>query len=140
MYVCFPSIHTHHVTGGFFFPFQLFVPSVGVFGIGEIIPFHLQLFGSTRSLRNLLLCAGPQEPAIIRVYLLRQIIVEVGPKPDVTKMSTILREGSLTSIPPDFNSRSDSDEVLNWAGELPSRGYDTPPSFDAGGFKVTVGF
>jgi hypothetical protein len=111
-----------------------------VFGITEIIPFHLQLSGSTRSLRNLLLCAGAQEPAIIRVYLLRQIIVEVGPKPDVAKMSAILREGSLTSIPPDFNSRCDSDEVLNWAGDLPLRGYSTPPSFDAGSFKVTVGF
>ncbi|KAJ7075832.1 hypothetical protein C8R43DRAFT_373420 [Mycena crocata] len=35
--------------------YQLFVPSVGVFGISEIVPFHLQLSGSIYSLQQLFL-------------------------------------------------------------------------------------
>ncbi|KAJ7141211.1 hypothetical protein C8R44DRAFT_931618 [Mycena epipterygia] len=89
---------------------QLFVPSVGVFGIAEIVPFHLQLSGSIQSIRELLLQSNPEQgmhSQTIRVYLLRQIKVDAIGK-GTTKMNTILREGLPRSLPPAFSDHPPS--------------------------------
>ncbi|KAJ7665715.1 hypothetical protein B0H17DRAFT_284843 [Mycena rosella] len=113
---------------------DLFVPSVGVFGITETVPFHLQLSGSFGSLRELFLLRSnlerstPSQP--IRVYLLRQIVVAAA------KINTILGEGSLKSIPPAiYDLPSKFEPALNWEGEIQLQDLTTP-TFDAGTFSV----
>jgi hypothetical protein len=125
-----------------FCAFQLFVPSLGVFGISETVPFHLQLSGSTRCLRDLF--ATPpysvqrKHGSVLRVSLVRQIAVDeshIG-----QKMNTILEECSLRPLPPGIFGlhSSTSDDVLNWEGEINLQDIDTP-SFDIGTIKVMVG-
>ncbi|KAJ7467131.1 hypothetical protein FB451DRAFT_1093163 [Mycena latifolia] len=114
---------------------DLFVPSVGVFGMSEMVPFHLQLSGSIRSLRELLLLrSNPERSKAIRVYLLRQIVLAAA------KVNTILGEGSLRSLPPVIydlpNSLSSkSEDTLSWEGEIQLQDIATP-TFDAGTFRV----
>ncbi|KAF7357854.1 DUF3844 domain-containing protein [Mycena venus] len=118
---------------------DLFVPSVGVFGISEVVPFHLQLSGSTHSLRDLFLPPSnsvrgtPIPNSILRVYLLRQIVVDsIG-----QKKNTILGECPLRPLPPGiFGSRpSASDDALNWEGEIQLQDIDIP-SFCIGTLRV----
>ncbi|KAJ7141166.1 hypothetical protein C8R44DRAFT_603811 [Mycena epipterygia] len=117
---------------------DLFVPSVGVFGINEIIPFHLQLSGSIRSIRKLVLQSNPEggtHNQTIRVHFLRQIKVNAG----TTKINTILgrvrlglfRRPSRTFLPQTFK------HTINWEGELQLQDLATP-TFDAGTFGVMV--
>ncbi|KAK7006008.1 DUF3844 domain-containing protein [Favolaschia claudopus] len=120
---------------------DLFVPSVGVFGISETVPFHLQLSGPAHQLRHLFQHQAATAAAtnslgnspIIRVSLLRQIVVDaIG-----QRMNTVLEEPPLRPLPPGiFGLRSSSsDDTLNWEGEI--RLHDIPtPSFDIGAFKV----
>ncbi|KAJ7933845.1 hypothetical protein B0H13DRAFT_684204 [Mycena leptocephala] len=115
---------------------DLFVPSVGVFGISETIPFHLQLSGSIRNLRDVLvpsnLEARTPNPTI-RVYLLRLITAnDMG-----EKINTILVEGSLRPLSPGvFGLRaSTSEDALNWEGQLQLHDITTP-TFDVGTLSV----
>lgn len=114
------------------------MPSVGVFGISETIPFHLQLSGSIRSLRDVLvpsnLEARTPNPTI-RVYLLRHITANDMGK----KINTILVEGSLRPLPPGvFGLRaSTSENALNWEGQLQLHDITTP-TFDVGTLSVMV--
>jgi len=113
---------------------DLFVPSVGVFGISETIPFHLQLSGSTQSLRALFLSPGRKTNSIIRVYLLRQIVFEaIG-----QKTNTVLAEGSLRPLPPGIFGLHPSTpaDALNWEGEIQLQDI-VAPSFDIGTLRVT---
>lgn len=123
---------------------KLFVPSVGVFGITEIISFHLQLSGSIHSIQELLLQPNlerrPHSQAI-RVYLLRQIKVDAIGK-GTTKINTILGEGSFRCLPPVFQELPSSHSstfknTINWEGELQLQDFTTP-TFDAGTFGVMV--
>ncbi|KAJ7162114.1 hypothetical protein C8R46DRAFT_1353136 [Mycena filopes] len=120
---------------------DLFVPSVGVFGVSEIVPFHLQLSGSLRALRALL-AVNLGRSSIIRVYLLRQIVVE-NEGQRATKLNTILAEGSLKPLPPAVFGlhastlpTSESDNALNWEGEIQLQDITTP-TFDVGALRVT---
>ncbi|KAF8895614.1 hypothetical protein BD779DRAFT_1668859 [Infundibulicybe gibba] len=115
---------------------HLLVPSARIYGLSDIIPFHLQLSGSTLALRELLQplvpalnrvtsadsrlsrtssrASNPSIPKLpVRVYLLRQILVEVrGIK---SWRNVEIGEGSLVAVPPDSES---DEETLNWEGEL----------------------
>ncbi|KAJ6538878.1 hypothetical protein DFH09DRAFT_930149 [Mycena vulgaris] len=100
---------------------DLFVPSVGVFGISETIPFHLQLSGSKNYLRELLLLRSNLDRSqAIRVCLLRQIGTDYGN--NGAKINTILGEGSIRSLPPaiDYPASPSSTlrDSLNWEGEI----------------------
>ncbi|KAJ7091988.1 hypothetical protein B0H15DRAFT_834928 [Mycena belliarum] len=113
---------------------DLFVPSIGVFGVTETVPFHLQLSGSIRSLRELLLRSRAVPDQSIRVYLLRQIVAAEA------KIRTVLGEGSLLPLPPDIDglpnvSLSKYEEAVSWEGEIQLRGITTP-TFDVGTFRV----
>ncbi|KAJ7354626.1 hypothetical protein DFH08DRAFT_691450 [Mycena albidolilacea] len=120
-------------------PPGLFVPSLGVFGISETVPFHLQLSGPTRCLRDLFVTppysVQQKYSSVLRVSLLRQIAVDeshIG-----QKINTILEECSLRPLPPGIFGvhSSTSDDVLNWEGEINLQDIDTP-SFDIGTIKV----
>ncbi|KAJ7267668.1 hypothetical protein B0H12DRAFT_1098265 [Mycena haematopus] len=116
---------------------DLFVPSLGVFGMSETIPFHLQLSGSTHRLRDLFLPSSnlvQEMPSpLIRVSLFRQIAI----KTIAQKTNTVLENCSLRPLPPGiFGLRSStSDDALNWEGEIHLQNIANP-SFDVG--TVTV--
>lgn len=117
---------------------QLFVPSLGVFGFSEVVPFYVQISGSSRSLQDLL---GPTTCSLltIRVNLLRQIIVYVGQS--AVKVNTVLAEGSLNPLPPAIfshpTSASPLENALSWEGNLQLQNITTP-TFDIAAYKVTV--
>jgi hypothetical protein len=88
----------------------LFIPSVQVFGFTDKIPFHLQLSGSLRSMRELVhLTSSASSPLSgetikmpnIRVTLQRDVIV--GVYPTRAFKSTIIGEGNLTALPPNVD-------------------------------------
>ncbi|KAJ3760762.1 hypothetical protein EV360DRAFT_80867 [Lentinula raphanica] len=54
---------------------QFFLPSVGIFGIRDSIPFHVQIIGSTDSLAKLQTVAAKNGKSIFRVHLLRQVTI-----------------------------------------------------------------
>ncbi|KAJ6571595.1 hypothetical protein B0H19DRAFT_1064665 [Mycena capillaripes] len=117
---------------------DLFIPSLGVFGISEVLPFHLQISGSIPSLRDLLSSMGrATSNPTIRVYLLRQITVQIGL--NAMKLNTVLGEASLNPLPPAIFSPNAStsvcEDALNWEGELELQDIATP-TFDVGTFKV----
>ncbi|KAJ7049925.1 hypothetical protein C8F01DRAFT_1180976 [Mycena amicta] len=114
----------------------LFVPAIGVFGLVEIIPFHVQLSGTLHALRDLLLLGSAgnanandvvRQP--IRMYLLRQ---------GTTTVNTVLCEAMLRSLPPPhlYHSASEHSDALSWEGELHLQNV-VVPSFDAGSVKVS---
>ncbi|KAF7376596.1 DUF3844 domain-containing protein [Mycena sanguinolenta] len=74
---------------------DLFVPSLGVFGISETIPFHLQLSGPTHRLRNLF--SPLSNNSLFRVSLLRQV---ARMEAISQKTNTILETCSLRPLPP----------------------------------------
>ncbi|KAF7322158.1 DUF3844 domain-containing protein [Mycena kentingensis (nom. inval.)] len=133
---------------------DLFVPSVGVFAISEIIPFHLQLSGKLQSLRECCLLPRPygalafgsnldtvRQP--IRVYLLRQVVLTSSePKRGTATVTakTTLCQAALRSIPPPHRvpptpDGVKDDHVLSWDGELPLRDA-LVPTFDAGASRI----
>ncbi|KAF8200001.1 hypothetical protein K438DRAFT_676096 [Mycena galopus ATCC 62051] len=116
---------------------DLFIPSLGVFGISETVPFHLQLSRATHPLRDLFFSppsSGIQEThnPILRVSLLRHITVDITGQ----RMNTTFEEYSLRPVPPRiclYSSRSD--DVLNWEGEIQLQDI-AAPSFDIGILKL----
>ncbi|KAJ3522242.1 hypothetical protein NMY22_g11974 [Coprinellus aureogranulatus] len=122
---------------------QTFIPAGRVYGIKDTIPFHLQLSGRVSSLRQLfasctnldrvtsadshrtasssLSIKDSESDPIIRVYLMRQITVEL--RGQKAWRNVVLGEGTLTSVPPLMTScycpsSSSRTEHLDWEGEL----------------------
>ncbi|KAJ6498780.1 hypothetical protein C8R45DRAFT_979874 [Mycena sanguinolenta] len=123
---------------------DLFIPSLGVFGITETIPFHLQLSGSTQRLRNLFSPTSnlvPRTPdSLVRVSLLRQVGMEAIVEKTTTileKTNTVLENCSLRPLPPGIFGlhSSTSDDTLTWEGEIQLQNISTQ-SFDVGTIKV----
>ncbi|KAJ7481613.1 hypothetical protein FB451DRAFT_132583 [Mycena latifolia] len=106
---------------------DLFAPSVGVFCVSEPIPFHLQLSSPEASLRRMHeFFQGPSTGSHVRVYILRQIAVDVGDR--IVKRNIILGEGRLRLL-----STSEKGVALNWEGEARCRDpASVVGSFDCG--------
>ncbi|KAJ7091251.1 hypothetical protein C8R44DRAFT_817459 [Mycena epipterygia] len=121
------------------------IPSVQTFCLTENIPFHIQICGSQDSLRVFYgsipsesLQEGKKNPrrrqyaAIIRVFLARQIYVEVNGKQSWRTLT--VGEGQLRPIPPvvAYNEADvDSNEVaVDWEGEVRCRSDVTCASFN----------
>ncbi|TFK20981.1 hypothetical protein FA15DRAFT_673023 [Coprinopsis marcescibilis] len=139
---------------------HLLLPSIQTFAISDTVPFHLQLRGSLECLREILppssclldpnhekirertLDLTPTGPHSIRVYLARQVHLEVNgrkrfrtctvgtsqmwPVPPV-----IPREGETSSVTNDLD-----DICLDWQGELKCREDVSVASFHAGSLAV----
>ncbi|KAJ7163628.1 hypothetical protein C8R43DRAFT_990441 [Mycena crocata] len=118
------------------------IPSVQTFCLSELIPFHIQLCGSRNSLRHFYgpVLSEPTLPAekkprrrqfaaIIRVFLARQIYVEVNGRQSWRTIT--VGEGILRPIPPVASHlEGDSAEVsVDWDGEVRCRGDVTCASF-----------
>ncbi|KAJ6587056.1 hypothetical protein DFH09DRAFT_1142427 [Mycena vulgaris] len=120
------------------------IPSVQTFCLSEDIPFHIQLCGPLDSLRQFYgsvlpepLEAGKrprrrQHAAIIRVFLARQIYVEVNGRQSWRNIT--VGEGTLRPIPPvvsnqdaDLNER---EVAVDWEGEVRCKGDVTCASFN----------
>ncbi|KAJ7446201.1 hypothetical protein B0H11DRAFT_1746030 [Mycena galericulata] len=117
------------------------IPSVQTFCLSEDIPFHIQLCGSLNSLREFygsdpgeLLQAEKrprrrQSAAIIRVFLARQIYVEINGRQSWRNIT--VGEGNLRPIPPTASDSMHSDEVsVDWEGEVRCKNDVTCASFN----------
>ncbi|KAJ7497432.1 hypothetical protein FB451DRAFT_1018371 [Mycena latifolia] len=125
------------------------IPSVQTFCLSEDIPFHIQLCGSLNSLRQFYGTVPPSDPlepakrprrrphaAVIRVYLARQIYVEVNGRQSWRNIT--VGEGSLRPIPPVASSTHDehSEVAVDWEGEVRCRSDVTCASFNISNLVV----
>ncbi|KJA21231.1 hypothetical protein HYPSUDRAFT_140969 [Hypholoma sublateritium FD-334 SS-4] len=122
---------------------NLFVPAGRIYGLGEKIPFHVQISGAVHSLRELFSGtmldrvmsadshntvetlpkkrSAPAEP-LLRVTLLRQISVSL--KNGHSWKNVSLAEGSVSPVPPDLMSwyappgEFCPESHIDWEGEL----------------------
>ncbi|KAJ7076359.1 hypothetical protein B0H15DRAFT_864255 [Mycena belliarum] len=120
------------------------IPSVQTFCLSEDIPFHVQLCGPLDSLRQFYGAVPPSEQpeptkkprrrahaAVIRVYLARQIYVEVNGRHSWRTLTT--GEGKLRPIPPvaSCTHLEDLPEVaVDWEGEVRCKSDVTSGSFN----------
>ncbi|KAG6829513.1 hypothetical protein H0H92_004315 [Tricholoma furcatifolium] len=130
---------------------HLFVPAARVYGIGDKIPFHVQLNGPIVALQKLLMpqpanappptpwsskkhgkCPDHTKPKI-RVYLLRQSHIETrGYK---SWRNTPMGEGEVWELPPCIAQGRDAMH-LDWAGEVQLNADTTVGGFVAGNVAV----
>ncbi|EGN98524.1 hypothetical protein SERLA73DRAFT_153556 [Serpula lacrymans var. lacrymans S7.3] len=123
---------------------SLFIPSVQVFALTDVIPFHLQLRGPKSSLSAFIYHVSSPTGSnsslgiigtAIRVYISRQVIVKVGEEKIHRKR--VLGEGTLralsssSDIKPIFRHSSSTDglDTLDWEGELQCNKEITTPGF-----------
>ncbi|KAJ4501294.1 hypothetical protein C8R41DRAFT_749020 [Lentinula lateritia] len=105
---------------------HLFIPSVRVFALSDVIHFHVQLTGPLSSLRQLVYSKPSKRSTEkfapkIRVYLLRQITVDVCGQKGWKNLT--LAEGTLRPRPPPIAASSSSpahsaEDSLDWEGEI----------------------
>lgn len=124
---------------------QLFIPAGRVYGVHDIIPFHVQLSANTSVLAELF-SSGPllnritsadtcnSQPKshttskpLIRVYLVRQVLVSM--KNTASWRNTVLGDGTIWPVPPAFSSCSC--DAIDWGGEVRCR-----EGIDVGGFEA----
>lgn len=127
---------------------HLFVPAGRIYALTDVIPFHLQLFGNVSSLRELFTSSlgrvtsadsnrtflsgkPPECKPVLRVFLLRQVTVEV--KGQKSWRNTTIGEGRVWPMPPLLSNccPSGSSGHLDWEGEL-----RVNQDVDVGGFNV----
>jgi len=101
-----PSIDSH-----------LFIPSSKVYALSDTIPFHVNLTGSLRSLREFLPQPG-KDSFPIHVHILRQTCVEVNG--EKAWRNSIIGDGTVRGIPPPFSNITSAsrDGSLDWEGEI----------------------
>jgi hypothetical protein len=125
---------------------KLFIPSSQIYGVSDAIPFHVQLAGPLSSLLAFLpsysdaTSSLPPEQSVIRVFLLRQVLVEVRGQKGWRNCE--LGDGKLRALPPAAaNATTKNDEeVLDWEGEVRCREDITVGGFNIGKLVVKVGF
>ncbi|PPR07802.1 hypothetical protein CVT26_014987 [Gymnopilus dilepis] len=141
---------------------HLFVPAGRIYGLGDTIPFHVQLSGNICALQDLFSGAEldrvvsvdsdttvvssknsrPQRSSstpLLRVSLLRQVSVSMR-QANSWKNST-LGEATLWPIPPDLSSCCSSTSQcreghVDWEGEVQANGDITVGGFEAGNVHV----
>ncbi|KAG6866192.1 hypothetical protein C0991_007742 [Blastosporella zonata] len=132
---------------------HLFIPGARVYGLGEKIPFHIQLNGPLDALQKLLMPqpANTPPPASwsmrksrekcplhtkpkIRVYLLRQSQIETRAHKAWRNMT--IGEGEVWELPPGICRESQDVVNLDWAGELKADANVTIGGFAAGNVCV----
>jgi len=124
---------------------HLFIPSVQVYGVSDTIPFHVQLTGPLSSLLAFLpsysdaISSSVNKP-IIRVFLLRQILVEV--RGEKGWRNCELGDGKLRALPPVAAglTKAGDDQSLDWEGELRCKEDITVGGFNIGGKLMVKDF
>ncbi|KAJ7476752.1 hypothetical protein FB451DRAFT_1461135 [Mycena latifolia] len=115
---------------------HLFLPMVDVFGLADTIPFHVQITGSTGSLREFL--PEPRHTSSSRNStvvgtLVRQIVVEVNGRHAMRNM--VIGHAKLASRPPGAAANA-HEASLDWDGELRCKAGTTVGMFDTGTFRI----
>ncbi|KAJ3812991.1 hypothetical protein F5876DRAFT_74319 [Lentinula aff. lateritia] len=125
---------------------QFFLPSVGIFGIRDAIPFHVQIVGSDNgSLAKLQSVLRTDKP-LFRVHFLRQVAINKNgsksavhfPLGEAVLSPTPPVEGAL-SLPVQGNQEGQKQENMNWEGKIRCELEEKlTPSFNAGIVAITV--
>ncbi|KAJ7647170.1 hypothetical protein FB45DRAFT_190986 [Roridomyces roridus] len=115
------------------------IPSVQTFCVAHAIPFHIQLCGSVPSLREFYGQEGPRKRqgavAIIRVFLVRQIYVEITGRE--TWRSITVGEGHVNPLPPvGLDEPSQGDVAVDWEGTVRCENDITSGTFSIGHLTV----
>ncbi|KAJ7783319.1 hypothetical protein B0H16DRAFT_1496317 [Mycena metata] len=120
------------------------IPSIATFCLSQPIPFHIQLCGSRDSLQLFYGSAPVEAPppgskrprrrqyaAIVRVYVARQVYIEVHGKS--SWRTIVVGEGALRPLPPTaYTDDADAREVsVDWEGEVRCKDDVTCASFSA---------
>ncbi|KAF5333013.1 hypothetical protein D9758_015189 [Tetrapyrgos nigripes] len=98
---------------------HLFIPSSKVYALSDTIPFHVNLTGALRSLREFLpSSSSSKDSSPVTVTLLRQTSVEINGERG-WKNSTI-GKGTVRGIPPPFShlTCASREGSLDWEGEI----------------------
>ncbi|KAH9474698.1 hypothetical protein JR316_0013163 [Psilocybe cubensis] len=129
----------------------LFLPGHRIYGLGDIIPFHVQLTGDTEALQELLPSVrgsmssslDPRESssrapildhARIEVVLLRQVTVRY--KLLKSWEDTVIGKGIMWWTFPEVSSKFEDRCCIDWDGELRCQEGITVGGFDAGNIHV----
>ncbi|KAJ3934175.1 MAG: hypothetical protein NXY57DRAFT_995428 [Lentinula lateritia] len=124
---------------------QFFLPSVGIFGIRDAIPFHVQIVGSNNgSLAKLQSVLRTDKP-LFRVHFLRQVAINKnGNKSAVhfplgeAKLSPMPPVEGALSLPSQGNQQGQKQENMNWEGKIRCELEEKlAPSFNAGIVAIT---
>jgi len=131
---------------------HLFIPAGRVYGVHDIIPFHVQLSANTSVLSELF-SSGPllnritsadtcnskksqiAPKPLIRVYLVRQVLISM--KNATSWRNTVLGDGTIWPVPPAFFSCSCDaiagcqERHVDWEGEVRCR-----EGVNVGGFEA----
>ncbi|KAJ6505343.1 hypothetical protein C8R45DRAFT_817570 [Mycena sanguinolenta] len=117
---------------------QLFLPTVEVFGMDDIIPFHVQLTGRVSSLREFLpLDDTPTLSPPIVGSLIRQITVDINDRTATRQL--VIGHAKMSPRPPGPDAPEYEDEAavsLDWDGEVRCRTDTLVPGFDAGCIRI----
>ncbi|KAE9393202.1 hypothetical protein BT96DRAFT_1023119 [Gymnopus androsaceus JB14] len=103
---------------------QFFIPSVGVFGVMDSIPFHVQIAGSHLSLSKLQPASSDNPP--IRVSLIRQVVISNNGRKSAVHLHLgdakfyplPSGEGPISLAGPSTTSSQRQETNLNWEGEI----------------------
>jgi len=131
---------------------HLLIPSVQTYSISSPIPFHIQVRGPLASIREILpatsslldpatgcpkskhqLDLSPTGPHAIRVYIARQVVVEVNGKKGFRTIT--IGTSVMRPVPPPVGhegSTSEGEVCLDWQGRLKCEDADVATSFNAG--------
>nr|GAT51816.1 predicted protein [Mycena chlorophos] len=121
---------------------HLFLPTVEIFGLDDVVPFHVQLGGPVDELRHFL----PPPPGTTRpdqeqkkqrltVSLVRQVVIEVHGRK--AARTVFIASASLHTHPPSFSSSNESLPTLDLSGTLkPRRSVAPTGTFDVGCVRV----
>ncbi|TFK40753.1 hypothetical protein BDQ12DRAFT_601824 [Crucibulum laeve] len=137
---------------------HLFVPAARIYGLIDIIPFHVQLTGRVSSLKEFFSShnldrissadshisatttkANKSSKPMVRLYLLRQVAVDVAGEKGWR--NSVIGEGTLYSVPPALSTcyslpMDCREENLDWEGELRVNSDITCGSFQASNVHV----
>ncbi|KAK7449658.1 hypothetical protein VKT23_013132 [Stygiomarasmius scandens] len=135
---------------------HFFLPAVRVFALSDTIPFHIQLTGQISSLQALLSHLKtenvPDPTELFRprdskamtmsVTVHRQVSVRVNDQ--LAWQNSVIGKGTIRAVPPPFDSSFvsdsnldvDSEEYLDWEGEIKIHDNVKVGQFDAGGVSV----
>ncbi|KAJ7722924.1 hypothetical protein B0H16DRAFT_344673 [Mycena metata] len=113
---------------------HLFLPIVEIFGLGDTIPFHVQLTGPVASLREFVPNSDTAlGKTTIAGSLVRQIVVELNGRKALRNI--VIGDAKLCSRPP--GAAADMREAsLDWDGEVRSNANAMVGMFDAGCVRI----
>ncbi|KAF7367882.1 hypothetical protein MSAN_00852900 [Mycena sanguinolenta] len=133
-----PLLPRPHISTALPMDLQLFLPTVEIFGLDDIIPFHVQLTGRVSALREFIpLDDTPTLTPPIVGSLIRQITVEINDRTATRQL--VIGHAKMSPRPPgpDAHEHEEEAEVsLDWDGEVRCKTDTMVAGFDAGCIRI----